>query len=154
MRENLVGALWRLAVYAVVCSIGAFALIAVFAQLRFQSEKTYTAQFANVSGLEGGNFVRIAGVEVGKVKSISIQPDTTVLVKFTAADSAVLTEGTRAAIRFADLIGGRYVSLEEGAGGVSWVWCDQKNGRSVLEWSSGLASARLSFRIPGTSQPV
>src|ERR1700733_13565749 len=117
MRENLVGALWRLAVYAVVCSIGAFALIAVFAQLRFQSEKTYTAQFANVSGLEGGNFVRIAGVEVGKVKSISIQPDTTVLVKFTAADSAVLTEGTRAAIRFADLIGGRYVSPEEGAGG-------------------------------------
>jgi phospholipid/cholesterol/gamma-HCH transport system substrate-binding protein len=118
MRENLRGALWRLAVYAVVCVLGAFALIAVFAQLRFQSEKTYTAQFTNVSGLEGGNFVRIAGVEVGKVKDISIQPDSTVAVKFTAADSVVLTEGTRAAIRFADLVGGRYVALEEGAGGV------------------------------------
>ena len=87
MRENLRGALWRLAVYAFVCVLGAFALIAVFAQLRFQSEKTYTAQFANVSGLEGGNFVRIAGVEVGKVKNIDIQPDSTVLVKFTAADN-------------------------------------------------------------------
>src|SRR5271154_3170634 len=118
MRENLRGALWRLAVYAVVCVLGAFALIAVFAQLRFQSEKTYTAQFANVSGLEGGNFVRIAGVEVGKVKSITVQPDSTVRVEFTAADSVVLTEGTRAAIRFADLVGGRYVALEEGAGGV------------------------------------
>src|ERR1700742_1179644 len=118
MRENLRGALWRLAVYAFVCVVGAFGLIAVFAQLRFQSEKTYTAQFANVSGLEGGNFVRIAGVEVGKVKSIAIQPDSTVLVKFTAADNVMLTEGTRAAIRFADLIGGRYVALEEGAGGV------------------------------------
>src|ERR1700753_1693918 len=118
MRENLRGALWRLAVYAFVCVVGAFGLIAVFAQLRFQSEKTYTAQFATVSGLEGGNFVRIAGVEVGKVKSIAIQPDSTVLVKFTAADNVVLTEGTRAAIRFADLIGGRYVALEEGAGGV------------------------------------
>src|SRR5277367_4866892 len=118
MRENLRGALWRLAVYAFVCVLGAFALIAIFAQLRFQSEKTYTAQFANVSGLEGGNFVRIAGVEVGKVKNITIQPDSTVLVEFTAADSVVLTEGTRAAIRFADLIGGRYVALEEGAGGV------------------------------------
>jgi phospholipid/cholesterol/gamma-HCH transport system substrate-binding protein len=41
-----------------------------------------------------------------------------VLVEFTAADSVVLTEGTRAAIRFADLIGGRYMALEEGAGGV------------------------------------
>ncbi len=118
MRENLRGALWRLAVYAVVCVLGAFALIAVFAQLRFQSEKTYTAQFTNVSGLEGGNFVRIAGVEVGKVKNISIQPDSTVVVEFTAADSVMLTEGTRAAIRFADLVGGRYVALEEGAGGV------------------------------------
>ncbi|BCO34218.1 mammalian cell entry protein [Mycobacterium heckeshornense] len=118
MRENLVGALWRLAIYAAVSLIGTFALIAVFAQLRFQAEKTYKAQFANVSGLEGGNFVRIAGVEVGKVKKIAIQPDSTVLVEFTTADSVVLTEGTRAAIRFADLIGGRYLALEEGAGGV------------------------------------
>src|ERR1700744_166852 len=118
MRENLRGALWRLAVDAFVCVVGAFGLIAVFAQLRFQSEKTYTAQFANVSGLEGGNFVRVAGGEVGKVTSITIQPDSTVLVKFTAADSGVLTEGTRAAIRFADLIGGRYVALAAGGGGV------------------------------------
>lgn len=118
MRENLVGALWRLTIYLVVCLIGAFALIAVFAQLRFRPEQTYKAQFASVSGLESGNFVRIAGVDVGKVKDITIQPDSTVLVEFTATDSVVLTEGSRAAIRFADLIGGRYVSLEEGAGGV------------------------------------
>jgi len=118
MRENLVGALWRLAIYLVVCLVGAFALFAVFGQFRFQAEKTYKAQFANVSALEGGNFVRIAGVEVGKVKNITIQADSTVLVEFTAADSVVVTEGTRAAIRFADLIGGRYLALEEGAGGV------------------------------------
>src|SRR5271166_3802610 len=118
MRENLVGALWRLAIYLVVCLVGAFALFAVFGQFRFQAEKTYKALFANVSALEGGNFVRVAGVEVGKVKNITIQPDSTVLVEFTAADSVVLTEGTRAAIRFADLIGGRYLALEEGAGGV------------------------------------
>jgi phospholipid/cholesterol/gamma-HCH transport system substrate-binding protein len=118
MRENLVGALWRLAIYAVVAALGMVLLLAVFGQLRFQPEKTYKAQFANVSGLEGGNFVRIAGVEVGKVKNISIQPDSTVLVEFSAANSVVLTEGTRAAIRFADLVGGRYLALEEGAGGV------------------------------------
>src|ERR1700761_925309 len=119
MRENLTGNLWRLAVYVMISLIGTFALVAVFGQLRFQAEKTYKAQFANVSGLEGENFVPIAGVEVGKVKSIAIHPDSTVLVEFSAADSVVLTEGTRAAIRFADLIGGRYVALEEGAGGVN-----------------------------------
>ncbi|GAB4897387.1 MULTISPECIES: MCE family protein [Mycobacterium] len=119
MRENLVGVTWRLAIYLVVCLVGAFALVAVFGQLRFQSEQSYRAVFANVSGLEGGNFVRVAGVEVGKVKNITIQPDSTVLVEFSAANSVILTEGTRAAIRFADLIGGRYVALEEGAGGVN-----------------------------------
>jgi phospholipid/cholesterol/gamma-HCH transport system substrate-binding protein len=118
MRESLAGALWRLSIYLIVSVIGTFGLVAVFAQLRFQSEKTFKAQFTNVSGLEGGNFVRIAGVEVGKVNNITIQPDSTVLVEFTAADSVVLTEGTRAAIRFADLTGGRYVALQEGAGGV------------------------------------
>src|ERR1700744_4989483 len=118
MRENLTGNLWRLAVYVMVSLIGTFALVAVFGQLRFQAEKTYKAQFANVSGLEGGNFVRIAGVEVGKVKSIDIQPDWTVLVRFTAADNVRPPEGPRAPIRFADLVGGRYVALEEGAGAV------------------------------------
>lgn len=118
MRENLVGTLWRFAIYFVVCLVGAFALFAVFGQLRFQSERTYKAHFVNVSGLQDGNFVRVAGVEVGKVKSIAVQRDSTVVVEFTAADSVVLTEGTRAVVRFADLIGGRYMALEEGAGGV------------------------------------
>lgn len=118
MRENLTGALWRLAIYAVVSSVGIFLLLAVFGQFRFEEAKTYNAVFANASGLQGGNFVRIAGVEVGKVKSVSVQHDATVRVEFSADDSVVLTEGSRAVIRYDDLIGGRYLALEEGAGGV------------------------------------
>ena len=70
-----------------------------------------------MTGLESTDFVRIAGVEVGKVKKVAIQPDTTALVEFTADASVVLTEGSRAVIRYDDLIGGRYLALEEGAGG-------------------------------------
>jgi phospholipid/cholesterol/gamma-HCH transport system substrate-binding protein len=111
-------AAWRLAIFTVVCLMGMFALFAVFAQLRFQREQTYRAEFTNVSGLEEGQFVRIAGVEVGKVKHIAIEPDTTVAVDFTADDSVVLTEGDRAIIRYDNLIGGRYLALEPGAGGI------------------------------------
>lgn len=118
MRQNYLGPLWRLALYVAVSLFLVLTLVAVYAQLRFQPEKTYTAQFTNVSGLEGGNFVRVAGVDVGKVKDITIQPDSTVVVEFSAANSVVLTEGTRAVIRFSDLVGGRYMALEEGAGGV------------------------------------
>ena len=60
-----------------MCLLGVFALYAVFGQLRFgEKPTTYNAEFTNVTGLENGDFVRIAGVEVGKVKKISIQPTT------------------------------------------------------------------------------
>ncbi|QLL09835.1 virulence factor Mce family protein [Mycobacterium vicinigordonae] len=118
MKEDLRGALWRFAIYAAVCLVAVALVFAIFGQFRFTSGNTYHAYFTNVSGLRDGNFVRIAGVEVGKVEKISIQPDMTVHVEFSVNRSAVLTEGTRAAIRYDDLIGGRYMSLEEGAGGV------------------------------------
>ncbi|KAA0080666.1 MCE family protein [Mycolicibacterium sp. P9-64] len=117
MKDNLAGATWRLAIFLVVCLVGVFALFAVFAQLRLgQKDIGYHAEFANVSGLESGDFVRIAGVEVGKVSNLSIRDDSTVTVDFTADDSVVLTQGSRAVIRYDDLIGGRYLALEEGAG--------------------------------------
>jgi phospholipid/cholesterol/gamma-HCH transport system substrate-binding protein len=101
-----------------VCLLGVFGLFAVFGQMRFGEEtNSYRADFTNVTGLEEGDFVRIAGVEVGQVKKVAIQPDTTALVEFTADRSVVLTEGSRAVIRYDDLIGGRYLALEEGVGG-------------------------------------
>jgi phospholipid/cholesterol/gamma-HCH transport system substrate-binding protein len=117
LRRNLSGLVVRLVIFVVVCVLGAFGLIAIFAQLRFQAENTYNAVFTSVSGLEGGNFVRIAGVEVGKVKHIKVRDDASALVEFSADDSVVLTEGSRAVIRYDNLIGGRYLALEEGAGG-------------------------------------
>jgi phospholipid/cholesterol/gamma-HCH transport system substrate-binding protein len=117
VKDNLGGAAWRLAIFLLVCLLGLFALFAVFAQLRFEKDIGYRAQFSNVTGLSGGDFVRIAGVEVGKVDSIAVNDDGTLTVDFTANDSVVLTEGSRAVIRYDDLIGGRYLSLLEGAGG-------------------------------------
>ena len=120
MRESLRGVTLRLVAFLAVCLVGVFGLYAVFGQLRF-GEKThpYKAEFTNVTGLKNGDFVRIAGVEVGQVKKVAIRRDTTALVEFNADDSVVLTEGSRAVIRYDDLIGGRYLALEEGAGGTA-----------------------------------
>ncbi len=117
MKDNLVGAIWRLAIFLAVCLLGVFGLFAIFAQLRFgEATHGYKALFANASGMEEGDFVRIAGVEVGKVGAMRILDDGTVLAEFTADDSVVLTEGSRAVIRYDDLIGGRYLALQEGTG--------------------------------------
>jgi phospholipid/cholesterol/gamma-HCH transport system substrate-binding protein len=112
------GALVRLAIFTVVCSMGFALTVMVFAQLRFDEGRTYKAEFTDVTNLAEGNFVRIAGVEVGKVKKITITPKAIAVVEFSADNSVVLTQGTRAVVRWADLVGGRYLGLEEGAGGV------------------------------------
>lgn len=116
MNNNLGKAARWLAVFVSVCLAGLFALIAAFGELRFDPSHSYNAEFHNVSGLEDGNFVRIAGVEVGKVTGISLRRDGTAVVTFTADDTVVLTHGTRAVVRYSDLVGGRYLALEEGAG--------------------------------------
>lgn len=118
MKDNLSGAAWRLAVFIVVALFGMFALLTVFAQFRFGDARSFRAVFTNITGLETGNFVRIAGVEVGKVGDIRLNGDSTVTVEFSADDSVVLTEGSRAAIRYDNVIGGRYLALEQGAGSV------------------------------------
>jgi phospholipid/cholesterol/gamma-HCH transport system substrate-binding protein len=116
VRDNLSGAVARLVVFVVVCLLGTFALLAIYAQFRFEHGKTYTAIFSNVSGLANGNFVRVAGVEVGKVTHISVNADDTASVEFSADDAVVLTAGSKAVIRYDNLIGGRYLELLEGAG--------------------------------------
>jgi phospholipid/cholesterol/gamma-HCH transport system substrate-binding protein len=119
VKDNLAGAVWRFAIFAVACLLGIFALLAIFAQLRFEKENVYQAQFSNITGLKSGDFVRIAGVEVGKVKKITLLPDTTLSVEFGTDQSVVLTEGSRVAIRYDNLIGDRYLGLEEGVGGTN-----------------------------------
>jgi len=116
VRGNLTGAAWRLAIFVAVCALGFVVMMLVFGQSRIQSEKLYRAEFSDVSGLAQDDFVRIAGVEVGKVKKISIESNSLVSVEFSADDTVVLTKGTRAAVRWADVFGGRYLSLEEGVG--------------------------------------
>jgi phospholipid/cholesterol/gamma-HCH transport system substrate-binding protein len=89
----------------------------VFGQSRYNPATSYNAMFTNVNGLRNGNFVRVAGVEVGKVTGITVNPDATVLVKFGADPKVALTETTGAQIRYDDLIGGRYLQITEGAPG-------------------------------------
>jgi phospholipid/cholesterol/gamma-HCH transport system substrate-binding protein len=128
VRDNLASAVWRFAVFTAVCGLATCGLFMVFAQLRFQAETTYKADFTNVSGLKEGDFVRIAGVEVGKVKHISIRPDTVVVVEFSADDTVTLTEGTQALIRYDNVVGDRYLQLQEGAGGITRLTAGQTIG--------------------------
>lgn len=117
MGNNVRHAAWRVAIFLTITLLATFVLLTVYGQFRFDKGTAYNAEFTNVSGLKKGDMVRIAGVEVGKIQDISVNADATVRVEFTADDSVTITEGTRAVIRYDNPFGGRYLALQEGAGG-------------------------------------
>ncbi len=116
MRKKLSETIARVALFTAICLIFTFGLIAVFGQMRFEDRTGYQAVFTNISGLKSGNFVRIAGVEVGKVGDLTLHRDGTVTVGFAVDKGVRLTEGTKAVVRYENLIGDRYLALEEGPG--------------------------------------
>lgn len=115
-RRKMLRTALRVALFTAVCFVFMFGLLTVFGQFRFDSRVHYRAQFTNVSGLKGGNFVRVAGVEVGKVTGFALHHDGTVTVDFAVDKTLPLTGGTRAAVRYENLVGDRYLALEDGPG--------------------------------------
>lgn len=91
-------------------------LFMTFSQYRGGTYAGYSAVFDDASRLESGDSVRVAGVRVGTVKSVALQPDKTVLVDFDADRDIALTTGTQAAVRYLNLTGDRYLELLDSPG--------------------------------------
>jgi phospholipid/cholesterol/gamma-HCH transport system substrate-binding protein len=106
----------KFGVFGVVMSVLTACLFLVFGQYRSGSTSDYSAVFNDASSLETGDSVRVAGVRVGTVDAIKLRPDNTVLVSFDADDDVILTTGTRAAVRYLNLVGDRFLELDDGPG--------------------------------------
>lgn len=106
----------KVGVFTVAMLMVTVALFAIFGQYRVSAANTYSAVFADVSSLRAGDSVRVAGVRVGTVNNVALQPDNTVVVGFGADRDIRLTEGTRAAVRYLNLVGDRYLELVDTPG--------------------------------------
>ncbi|MBS9535706.1 MCE family protein [Mycobacterium sp. M1] len=114
---SIKGTALKLAAIGLVLALFTVGLVVVFGQVRFDRTFRYTAEFTNGSGLRQGQFVRASGVEVGKVKDIRlIDGGRRVAVDFDVDRSLPLYQSTTAQIRYADLIGNRYLELKRGEG--------------------------------------
>ena len=72
----------KVGIFAVVMLLVTAGLFAVFGQYRGNAENKYSAVFRDVSSLKSGDAVKVAGVRVGTVNRVSLQPDNTVTVGF------------------------------------------------------------------------
>jgi len=110
------GPLLKFGAFAAVMVVLTAALFMMFGQYRSGSTNGYSAVFADASRLKAGDSVRAAGVRVGTVRDVSLQADDHVLVAFDADSNVVLSTGSRAAIRYLNLVGDRYLELLDSPG--------------------------------------
>ena len=75
--------------------------------------------FADATGVNKGDDIRVAGVKVGTVKDVAITDRTRALITFSVDDSTSVTEATHATIKYRNLVGQRYISLTQEVGSSS-----------------------------------
>jgi phospholipid/cholesterol/gamma-HCH transport system substrate-binding protein len=116
MKTRATGTLIKFTIFGLVMAMLTAFLFFIFGQVRTGATNGYSAVFADASRLEAGDTVRVAGIRVGTVKDVSLDKDRKVLVKFDADRNIVLTTGTKAQIRYLNLVGDRYLELVDTPG--------------------------------------
>ncbi len=110
------GTLIKFGIFGIIMLLLTGFIFATFAEVRTGSANDYSAVFKDASRLKTGDTVRVAGIRVGTVQKVSLQDDRNVLVKFDAGKDIVLTDGTKAQIKYLNLVGDRYLELVDSPG--------------------------------------
>ncbi|WP_101946452.1 MCE family protein [Mycobacterium sp. 3519A] len=110
------GTLIKFTIFGLVMVMLTAFLFFIFGQVRTGATNGYSAVFTDASRLKAGDTVRVAGLRVGTVENVSLQPDRSVLVKFNADRHIVLTTATKAQVRYLNLVGDRYLELVDSPG--------------------------------------
>jgi len=113
--RSVLGSSVKLAIFTVVTVLFTGVLAATIANTGFGRGSGYTAIFTDASGLQQGDDVRMRGVKIGQVTSLRIQDNQYAAVDFQAESSRVLPASVTATIKYRNLIGQRYISLDAGA---------------------------------------
>ena len=111
--------LTKLLTFIIVTTLATGVLVATIGNLSFNGSTTYKAVFADATGVNKGDDIRVAGVKVGTVKSVEITDRTRAMITFSVDDTASVTEATHATIKYRNLVGQRYIALTQEVGSTS-----------------------------------
>ena len=108
---------FKLGVFTVVSLLMTGLLVAIMGRFGSGPTNEYSAVFSNASLLQEGDDVRVAGVVLGKVESVEVYDTDQARIRFTVAEDLELTTNSQVEIRYLNLVGDRYVTLEQGEPG-------------------------------------
>jgi len=115
--RGLLAPLIKLVVFLVVTAMATYVLAATINNSAFGDTSTYKANFSDVSGLNIGDDVRIAGVRVGTIEGIKTvhkgSKSSYAQIEFTVQKSRPLPKTVRAILRYRNLVGQRYLDIEQ-----------------------------------------
>ena len=108
-------------------------------------ERTYYADLAQAGAVRPGDDVRIAGIPVGSVKSLTLLPDR-VRMQFTVTEKAFVGDQTTLDIRMLTVVGGYYVAVEPSG--------TAPLGRTVIPQERVILPYNLTQAFQDAAQPV
>ncbi|MFJ7269110.1 MCE family protein [Streptomyces sp. NPDC099050] len=118
-RRPLTGPVVKSLIFVLVTALATTVLALSIANTGVDSgTRSYKALFTDVTGLIDGDSVRISGVKVGEVTNVRVVDRRTAQVTFRIRDDRTLPESVTAAVKYLNMVGQRYVSLDRGSGDV------------------------------------
>lgn len=103
---------WRTAAFAVAMVVLAVGIVQTMQRPVAGDTDIFEALFTDAGGLKTGDDVRMVGVAVGQVESISLD-GTQARVRFTLQRQRPLYQSSRLAIRYQSLVGQRYIDVQQ-----------------------------------------
>lgn len=114
--KGVLSPLIKLITFAVVTILATTLLAVTIANVNLSSATDYTARFTDVTALNEGDDIRIAGVRVGQVDGIKVVDRRLAEVAFSIDGDRKLPESVTATVKYRNLVGQRYIALEYGTG--------------------------------------
>ncbi|HEY4022670.1 MAG TPA: MCE family protein [Pseudonocardiaceae bacterium] len=117
--KSIAPALTKLLIFVVI-TVGATAMLGLtIANVNIGGAADYSARFSDVTSLNVGDDVRIAGVKVGQVDNINVVDRQQAQVGFSLENGISLPVTVTAVIKFRNLVGQRYIELDRGPGSMT-----------------------------------
>jgi phospholipid/cholesterol/gamma-HCH transport system substrate-binding protein len=117
-RRSLTGPVIKSLIFILVTAFATTVLAVSIAGAGVGNTSGYNAEFTDTTGLNSGDSIRIAGVKVGQVDSIKVVRHRIAQVHFSVQKGRTLPASATATIKYLNLVGQRYIDLEQGSGPV------------------------------------
>lgn len=112
MTRGMRGVIIKFAIFGVVASLLGVLLVNTMLDGVSGATHRFTAQFSDVSGLRVGDDIRVAGVKVGRVRSIAVNA-AGAEVDFEVKREQPVLDTTQLIIRYQNLLGQRYLAMTQ-----------------------------------------